>query len=470
METIHVKTVDPVSQDLLREASRRGVDLAWERFEALQPQDGFLRVGLSCPYGCLEGPCRIDPFERGAAYGICGLDRDSMAAALLLRLAVNGALEAIARAGGKAEPSWVDSLASAAAFVEKQTGGAISTSEAILAAASLSRPAAEPQDMVRQAVRLGVLALGLSGTFPVSGSVGCRAGYGTVTGAKAVIALFGRTPAPFVEAALAQEGVRVVSLGDWIPVTGGILPIACSSGEGEIMLASGLVDAVVQGGGTTPAISALCRRLEIPVFDPSSEPREVVKAAVHSRVRRPTVDFGINSDLAGEGSVTTSPDDLAKEAAGRPLAVFGGTDVVHLPLGWIASELAPALAGDGCCVAAWGDAATWMLKAGFCGGDVPIAHLLDPVCGAQTSMAAAMTVGRAPAFCFPGLRECREFAVALGLAALGARVCIGVPLPLWGSVVVRECLVDSVAIAGGEITHFDHPVSADEVLKWFRAK
>ena len=95
METIHLKTVDPVSQALLQSAAARGLDLNWERYEKLQPQDGFLRAGLSCPFGCLQGPCRIDPFGRGADLGICGLDRDRMVAALLLRLCLNGVLEAL---------------------------------------------------------------------------------------------------------------------------------------------------------------------------------------------------------------------------------------------------------------------------------------------------------------------------------------------------------------------------------------
>ena len=93
METIHFKTVDPVSQDLLRNASQKGIGLNWERYEKQQPQDGFLRLGLSCPYGCMQGPCRIDPYGRGPQSGICGLDRDGMVAAFLLRLSLQGALE-----------------------------------------------------------------------------------------------------------------------------------------------------------------------------------------------------------------------------------------------------------------------------------------------------------------------------------------------------------------------------------------
>ena len=96
MQTIHLKTVDPLSQELLRSASQQGIELSWDRFEKLQPQDGFLRLGLSCPFGCMQGPCRIDPLGRGPGKGVCGLGKDEMAAALLLRLCLQGTMEALA--------------------------------------------------------------------------------------------------------------------------------------------------------------------------------------------------------------------------------------------------------------------------------------------------------------------------------------------------------------------------------------
>src|SRR4030067_3330864 len=113
MEVIHLKTVDPVSQNLFRSAAKQGVRLLWERYERLQPQDGFLRLGLSCPYGCMQGPCRIDPFGRGSEQGLCGLDRDGMVAAFLLRLCLHGVLETMNERGAGdtlSEKSWPSAL------------------------------------------------------------------------------------------------------------------------------------------------------------------------------------------------------------------------------------------------------------------------------------------------------------------------------------------------------------------------
>src|SRR4030042_5361548 len=92
MDTIHLKAVEPLSQELLKSAYQRGIKISWDRYERLQPQDGFLRVGLSGPLGCLQGPCRIDPFGRGPDRGLCGLERDVMVAAMLLRICLHGTL------------------------------------------------------------------------------------------------------------------------------------------------------------------------------------------------------------------------------------------------------------------------------------------------------------------------------------------------------------------------------------------
>ena len=119
MESIHLKTVDPISQKLLLSASQLGLELSWERFEKLQPQDGFLRLGLSCPYGCMQGPCRIDPFGRGPQNGVCGLAKDEMAAGLLLRLCLQGTMDAMAGVFSEDEPPAIEFSPALRALVDK---------------------------------------------------------------------------------------------------------------------------------------------------------------------------------------------------------------------------------------------------------------------------------------------------------------------------------------------------------------
>ena len=58
--------------------------------------------------------------------------------------------------------------------------------------------------------------------------------------------------------------------------------------------------------------------------------------------------------------------------------------------------------------------------------------------------------------------------MTLGLAMLGVRVCIGSPLPLWGSKKVCDGFAALFEGCGGEFTHFDHPADATEILQWFK--
>jgi hypothetical protein len=200
METIHFKTVDPISQELLRSASDRGIQLSWDRYEKLQPQDGFLRIGLSCPYGCLQGPCRIDPFGRGAERGICGL-------ALLLRLALRGALEAQGAAGTAdlSRTGPLDGVISGAAA--KLGGGPLAVDEIAKTALLLSRPAGSPESLVTQALRLALLTLGFldKGTAqPGGATLPLQAGYGLLAGKEVVIGVCGQPSPQFVETLAAE--------------------------------------------------------------------------------------------------------------------------------------------------------------------------------------------------------------------------------------------------------------------------
>jgi len=101
--------------------------------------------------------------------------------------------------------------------------------------------------------------------------------------------------------------------------------------------------------------------------------------------------------------------------------------------------------------------------------DVPVG-ILDAQDGPLTAVRALAETGRLPALkgiCFTCLRNGREFTFALGLAALGLKVLVATPLPLWGSEKIRTTLRENLAAVGGILAHFDHPVKADEILDWF---
>jgi hypothetical protein len=267
METIHFKTVDPVSQQLLSDASQKGIDLNWERYERQQPQDGFLRLGLACPYGCMQGPCRIDPFGRGVQSGICGLDRDGMVSAFLLRLTLQGALETMAEHPdvSNAQISWPAPLASKVAAVLGQKGKILLSSAEILESVSLLvRPSAAPETLISKAIRLGLLGVGLhEQAQPESGTKSFSVGYGLLADEAIWIGVTGRLPRATVDALLKEASgqkspsVRLVSLGDWIRLA--IISFdRLQSGEAETVLVPETES--VSGRGPIRAYSACVGR------------------------------------------------------------------------------------------------------------------------------------------------------------------------------------------------------------------
>ena len=72
-------TLDPAVQQMLAIAKQKNIETIWDRYEQMLPQCGFGETGLCCRH-CLQGPCRINPFEEGSQTGICGATADVMVA------------------------------------------------------------------------------------------------------------------------------------------------------------------------------------------------------------------------------------------------------------------------------------------------------------------------------------------------------------------------------------------------------
>ena len=489
METIHFKTVDPISQELLQAASDRGIKLLWERYEKLQPQDGFLRLGLSCPFGCLQGPCRIDPFGRGPDRGICGLDKDGMVAALLVRLTMQGALEALndlpapKKAPALFRSAPLDKILPRA--LKKLGGGELSLEEISDSAFLLHRPSASPEALLLKALRLGTLTLGLVELKMAAEKVPqrspLRTGYGLLATQDRMIGVCGQPSRKFLEAlgGQASPGSSMVSLGDWIPMEGGFLPCVCTSGEAELLLASGRIQLLIAGSGADPSMAELCRSLGIPFV--SSPDLQEAKKMIRLLSK--------NTDASSRPSLTPDPslieetevirdaralEELLKKERVRKLFLLGGADTPQQSLGWIPTEVASALRGEkGCLVGAWGDAALWVLKKGLASpGNKPPVCILDEQAGPLLALNAlsALKKGDAVQVCFSSLKRCRDLAIALGLATLGLKISVAVPLPIWGSEGIRNLLGKKLAGQGGSLTHYDHSPHAQEILDWFLSK
>jgi len=84
------RSSDKASQEMLKQMADAGIENAWDRLEAQEPQCGFGKLGICCR-NCSMGPCRIDPFGQGPQTGICGATADTIAARNLVRMVAGGA-------------------------------------------------------------------------------------------------------------------------------------------------------------------------------------------------------------------------------------------------------------------------------------------------------------------------------------------------------------------------------------------
>ncbi len=89
MKSPEDRSIDPASIEVLKSISDKGLEVAWDRYDAMQPQCRFGELGLCCR-NCSMGPCRIDPFGEGAKEGICGATADLIAARNLARMIAVG--------------------------------------------------------------------------------------------------------------------------------------------------------------------------------------------------------------------------------------------------------------------------------------------------------------------------------------------------------------------------------------------
>jgi len=486
MESIHLKTVDPISQKLLLSASQLGLELSWERLEKLQPQDGFLRLGLSCPFGCMQGPCRIDPFGRGPQNGVCGLAKDEMVAGLLLRLCLQGTMDAMAGVSSEDDTPAIEFSPAMRALVDKALSSDdqqdLSLDDIIKSNLLLNRPSSTYKTLLSQALRLCLLTLGFQeqASAAPSESIPCRIGYGTLTGQRVRIGISGRPSASLIASLTNAMKVgsgncaSLISLGEWILLEDQFLPIACTSGESELLVSSGAIHLLVAGVGSDPGLIGLCHKLNIPVTtDGAAAPVEIVEQARKRSESVSQVDLFSAAPRAEVHQVLMSHSQAAaviNEDQDGKIALIGGSDTLQLSLGRLPLGLANGLSGKSVQLGGWGDAALWILKNNPQSEDGgTLFHTLDNRQGpllVVKGLAGDGRLDRLQGICFAGLKSCQELTAALGLAYLGCRVSSATPIPVRGSSKVTNELSDMLQKNGGELFHFDHPPQPEELSDW----
>jgi carbon-monoxide dehydrogenase catalytic subunit len=71
------KSIDRATLSALKNAEASGIQTVWDRYAAQLPQCGFGETGLCCRH-CMQGPCRVSPFDDGPKVGVCGANADVM--------------------------------------------------------------------------------------------------------------------------------------------------------------------------------------------------------------------------------------------------------------------------------------------------------------------------------------------------------------------------------------------------------
>jgi hypothetical protein len=407
-----------------------------------------------------------------------------MVAATLLRLSQRGALEALSAVpwcSGEQEPAYSETLGELIGRVLSGSGQAkLSCAEIVSASQQLQRPSYSYQELLLQALRLGLLTLGLveqAGQQTNAESLLCRSGYGVLADGRIRIGCTGQPPEGLVsalekEARGAETAVALLALGEWLPLSDRFMPIGTTSGESELLLSSGAIHLLIAGSGTDPGIVRLCGRMNIPVVTDGS------KAEIADMVQRAR-DYAERSALADPfadiPAGTVSDVIMAEQAFSKIIAgdsegmvgLIGGSDSPYLPLGSLPVELASKLAGDGIRVTGWGDAALWMARQGTEGATPLMLENKQGPLLAVKGLAQAGRLDTLRGICFTGMRRCQEFSLALGLACIGCRVSIATPIPIQGSRAVMNALEQILQKNNGQLLHFDHPATSDILSEWF---
>ncbi|RJP68074.1 MAG: anaerobic carbon-monoxide dehydrogenase catalytic subunit [Candidatus Abyssobacteria bacterium SURF_17] len=84
------RSVDKATLQMLEKAKCDNVCTAFERSDMQDPRCGFGELGVCCQQ-CYMGPCRVDPFGKGAQYGACGISVDGIVARNIARACAVGA-------------------------------------------------------------------------------------------------------------------------------------------------------------------------------------------------------------------------------------------------------------------------------------------------------------------------------------------------------------------------------------------
>ena len=422
MEFIQKKTADHAVEHFLSKAADKGTKLAWDRFEGQLPECGFCESGLSCR-DCLQGPCISNPFRDANKMGVCGKDKDVLAAQSLLRLVLKGTMATLDQVSDFAEGVASGALKpkdkAAAEKIIAQIGALLKDGGAGVKAAfpknllaAWEEAGIVPQGVAKdifkasqkteggiagveeilswafKAALLGAFARKLQGGLKQAVFGGAaeavEVDMGVLKKDAATILLYGRfSPVLKVKIAEAAAKKKVAVMG---VCTDPLLPPytfapVTSYGSQELPLMTGAVDLIVVGDQfVNPSLAAIAEENQIVVVPTETlkgqSPEALAKAIVDKAVaafsfRRSQVrDIPEAKETALMGLSASDLDvkkiaDALNKGKIKGIALIAGTNNVKftqdLPFVTLAQEL---LKGDILCISE-GDASVSLAKYGF---------------------------------------------------------------------------------------------------------
>jgi len=249
VRTLRKRTADALTEQLMADSGGGSWPSLWDRFEGQVPNCAFGTMGLCCR-ACSQGPCRIDPFGQ-VETTTCGRTRLGLVASEFCRQVAEGAASQLAHAWPVA------------------AGNGVPDAGPVLRAMELAREGdRSPEDTLMAAVRAALAGASALALVPADGAtVRGKAGPAALGRDEANVLLVGRFSAAAARAFAGgrEAGVNVAAACG--AEGGGCFPVAGDYGSQEVLVASGVVDAVVAGEAcVAPGLEKAALAAGVPFF------------------------------------------------------------------------------------------------------------------------------------------------------------------------------------------------------------
>lgn len=442
MKEVRKKSVDEAVNQMLLNAYRCHIPLAWDRAENMQPQCGFGKVSICCG-DCYEGPCRVNPFDHEDRQTICGRNKQDLAAGDVLKKVKDGVAGLL-----KLEHDF----------------GLLPDTRALLETITADDEMLLPEDYTNQFVSLGQSAITIlrnirklkTETYGLAQQDVIGANLGVLEAGAANIVLHGHL-APAIVAGIVKAAedaaipVNVVSLCG-SEAAGGTLPVASNYDSQETALLTGVVDLLLLGNQCVmPSTTKLAGELGIQTYSAakltalSDFAAIVAKAELSFRARegKAVAIPPIKNEVYVGFTAGNSPQLFAvlSQDQVKGIVYLGGCGNIANTQDADFIKIAKDFIAQGYLVVSAGCAGTALAKAGLCHpeyntGSYPLHGVLPegtpPVLylgschDAGEFLTMVQTIGKTPVIAiFSELSHNKVLATAIGFAVAGITTYLG---------------------------------------------